>query len=1257
MSNSIEIPLRDSDEVIDLKLEQLPDGEILLDILRKEQVALNIWVQVALEYYRQGKHQDFVKILDVSRTEANIDYSNMERDQMAALDKLSAYYVQQASKEKDRERKRELFTKATLLYTTADKIIMYDLDHLLGRAYFCLLEGDKMDQADAQFNFVLNQSLNNIPSLLGKACIAFNKKDFRGALSLYKKALRTNPRCPAAVRLGMGHCFYKMGKLDKAKLAFERALTLDSQCVGALVGLAVLELNNKTPDAIRNGVQMLSKAYTIDSSNPMVLNHLANHFFFKKDYNKVQHLALHAFHNTENEAMRAESCYQLARSFHIQCDYDQAFQYYYQATQFASPSFVLPQYGLGQMYIHKGDMENAAQCFEKVLKIQPGNYETMKILGSLYAHNSNQNKRDQAKAHLKKVTEQFDEDVEAWIELAQILEQSDIQGALSAYGTATSILKDQVGADVPPEILNNVGALHYRLGNLQDAKKFYEASLDRARTDAEHDEHYYNSISVTTTYNLARLYESFSQFDKADRLYKTILREHPNYVDCYLRLGCMARDRGQIYEASDWFKEALQVNQTHPDAWSLIGNLHLAKQEWNPGQRKFERILNTSPNDTYSLIAFGNIWLQTLHQPNRDKEKEKRHQDRALSTYKQVLRIDPRNIWAANGIGAVLAHKGYISEARDCFAQVREATADFCDVWLNIAHIYVEQRQYVAAIQMYENCLKKFFKHHNVEILMYLARAHYRCGKLAECKQMLLKARRVAPHDTVILYNIALVLQKLATQTLKDEKSNLKTVLSAVHELDLAQRYFSYLSINGDRMRYDLGQAAAEARQCQDLLSQAQYHVARARRLDAEEREFRRKQEEEREALKQKILEQQQKEQDERLKQEQELIIKRQEFVEKSKSKLLFNEEEKPRKKGRRAQDEYVSDSSGSEGGEPKEKKKKKDGEERKKKKKKRIPRDNRETDDEGEAKPRKRKKDKESKKKKKEQIKEDGLTAKQRSRVVSKATISSSEDSDSDKEKARKKKNKNNSDDEDENSPKERNASDSGSESGGSATGKKRRIASDSGSESGGSTTVKKRRVVSDSDSDSDSKTKTKKKRRVASDSGSESGGSTVTKKRRIVESDSDEDKASRGSDSGSARHSPKSDNQSNKGSDSDKEAQSDNEKGSVASGSEKEAHSDNEKGSVASGSEKEAHSDEEKETKDSESEKEAHSDAEKSAKDSESEKEEAHSDNENASRASESDKEGHQSDGENRESESEKEQSAHSDNENASGGGSDSD
>lgn len=42
----------------------------------------------------------------------------------------------------------------------------------------------------------------------------------------------------------------------------------------------------------------------------------------------------------------------------FQNNYDQAFQYYYQATQFAPVTFVLPHYGLGQMYIYGGDMEN-----------------------------------------------------------------------------------------------------------------------------------------------------------------------------------------------------------------------------------------------------------------------------------------------------------------------------------------------------------------------------------------------------------------------------------------------------------------------------------------------------------------------------------------------------------------------------------------------------------------------------------------------------------------------------------------------------------------------------------------------------------------------------------------------------------------------------------------------------------------------------------------------------------------------------------
>lgn len=72
----------------------------------------------------------------------------------------------------------------------------------------------------------------------------------------------------------------------------------------------------------------------------------------------------------------------------------------------------------------------------------------------------------------------------------------------------------------------------YRLNNYDESRKSLEESLVRARIEAEHDPQYYNSIAVTTTYNLARLNEALCQFDHAEKLYKDILKEHPNYVDC-----------------------------------------------------------------------------------------------------------------------------------------------------------------------------------------------------------------------------------------------------------------------------------------------------------------------------------------------------------------------------------------------------------------------------------------------------------------------------------------------------------------------------------------------------------------------------------------------------------------------------------------------------------------------------------------------------------------------------------------------------
>ena len=123
----------------------------------------------------------------------------------------------------------------------------------------------------------------------------------------------------------------------------------------------------------------LKKAFQIDPQNSMVLNHLANHFFFKNDLEKVQTLASNAFKNTKISEIKGEAFYYLGRLYHHQQMFDQAFNYYNQVTSQYWPDFSLGHFTLGQMYIQRNEIDKAITEFLKVAKSYPENFETQKV--------------------------------------------------------------------------------------------------------------------------------------------------------------------------------------------------------------------------------------------------------------------------------------------------------------------------------------------------------------------------------------------------------------------------------------------------------------------------------------------------------------------------------------------------------------------------------------------------------------------------------------------------------------------------------------------------------------------------------------------------------------------------------------------------------------------------------------------------------------------------------------------------------------
>lgn len=103
-------------------------------------------------------------------------------------------------------------------------------------------------------------------------------------------------------------------------------------------------------------------------------------------------------------------------------------------------------------------------------------------------------------------------------------------------------------------------------------------------------------------------------------------------------------------------------------------------------------------------------------------------------------------------------------------------------------------------------------------------------------------------------------------------------------------RYFEYLAVEGDRMKYDLARAAIEARQCTDLLSQAKWHVKRAQKIDEEERQLRRRQKEESERFRLKQLSIQKKMEEERKQKIEELARAREEYKERMKGATVIED-------------------------------------------------------------------------------------------------------------------------------------------------------------------------------------------------------------------------------------------------------------------------------------------------------------------------------------------------------------------------------
>ncbi|KAF8939465.1 protein required for normal CLN1 and CLN2 G1 cyclin expression [Dissophora ornata] len=784
-NSTLEIPLRGSDNVLEISRSNLPSPSELFDILRAEEAPLRNYVLFALEYARQKNVDSAISVLSDG---LNVEYETNPRPRLPLHNLLASLNIRKAYQSGITPQERNAFwSEATRHLGAAEKINPKDDTTWISKGLL-LLARNSLDDAYRHFKQVLGENSRSIPALLGMARILFIRENYIQALNYYRNVLKLQPDCIPNPRVGMGLCFYKLGMLDSAQQAFERCVEMHAQDATAHVLLAILHFNkckqsDLSEEEIRQiyktGFMHLKNAYSADKKNPVVGLYMGKHFAVTQDVEKAMAFATKASTAHGLKHVQSEGFYLMGRIHHQQERYVEALACYGKAVSF-NPDNLLAQFGLGQTLLFKQDVAGAISAFERILSKEPKCVEAIAILGSIYSRSAAS--KSKALEFFDKATNIIHErntlsvqDPLMFTEMAQLLEQTDVSKTTKAYMFALGICGQKIERGEPveymPELLNNVAAINHMDGRLDAAEGSYNKALELCISKGSEADMATEATITTIRYNLARLYEERNEIQRAEEIYQDIGSKYHGYADAHLRLGIIEQSRGNFEQAAELYKDVFgMIDNKNVDAWTLMGMLQQKQNQIRNSRKTLERIVKEiNRHDVYALLALGNNHLGIAREEKDNMAMKQELYKKAFEFFDKVLKIDAHNAYAANGIAISLAVHGHHTEAREMFLQLREAASAIPTIWLNLALVSADMGQYRNAVLLYASVSKKFFNNEDENVILSMAKAQYCLAKQEKSPEKMLQALTMAqrafrlnPSDKTALYDIALIQQSYA---------------------------------------------------------------------------------------------------------------------------------------------------------------------------------------------------------------------------------------------------------------------------------------------------------------------------------------------------------------------------------------------------------------------------------------------------------------------------------------------------------------
>lgn len=193
-------------------------------------------------------------------------------------------------------------------------------------------------------------------------------------------------------------------------------------------------------------------------------------------------------------------------------------------------------------------------------------------------------------------------------------------------------------------------------------------------------------MSLPDAFRQALSFHQRGDFAEARRLYKLILREHPEHFDTLHFLGVIEAQRGSHEKAEQLLRKALRINPDSAEAHSNLGNIQRDLRKYKDALTSYDKALRIRPNYENALNNQGAALL-ALQQF-----------EPALASFDKALALEPKFAGAAFNRGVALMHLRRPEEALASFESALQVEP-------NSAEAHAERARALMALGRMEEAL------------------------------------------------------------------------------------------------------------------------------------------------------------------------------------------------------------------------------------------------------------------------------------------------------------------------------------------------------------------------------------------------------------------------------------------------------------------------------------------------------------------------------------------------------------------------